>query len=76
MFFYEDFLYKKVKVVISNGENFRKFEFKIRNFHLLIRYDIDIVERVGPNGNFMDVTVKDKDYEFKQTHYLNEQYVL
>ena len=65
-----------MKVVISNGEVFRKFEFRVNNFHLLIRYQVDILEREGPHGRFLDVTIKDKDYDFKQTHYKNEQYVL
>ena len=57
--------------MISNGEVFRKFEFRINNFHLLIRYQVDIIEREGQDGRFLDVTIKDKDYDFKQTHYKN-----
>ena len=67
----EYFLYRKVKVDITNGEEYCSFQFDIDHFHIMIRYMVEIEEKEGPDGPYMDVTVKDKDYAFKQAHYKN-----
>jgi hypothetical protein len=72
----EHFVYRKVKIAFTNGEEYLNFEFDISHFHIMIRYVIEIEEKEGPDGMYMNVVVKDKDYAFKQAHYKNEQYVL
>ena len=65
-----------MKIDITNGEDYRSLQFDIDHFHIMIRYLVEIEAKVGADGPYMDVTVKDKDYAFKQAHYKNEQYVL
>ena len=60
-----------MKIDITNGEEYQSFEFDIDHFHIMIRYSVEIEEKEGADGHYMDVTVKDKDYAFKQAHYKN-----
>jgi hypothetical protein len=40
----------------------------------MIRYTIDIIETEGQKGKYLDVTVKDRDFGFKQKHFALECY--
>jgi len=65
-----------VKVFITNGDVYQEFTFEITTFHDLIRYRMDIIEREGKDGKYVDVVIKDQDFQFKQTHYNNKEYVI
>ena len=69
----QHFLYRKVTIHIINGDEIRHIEFPILTFHDLIRYRVDVYQREGMGKKYLDVTVKDKDYEFKMNSYKRSQ---
>ena len=71
----EKFVYRSISFMVKTAftENV-EFKFDINSYHRLIRFRIDITERHDPQGKFLDVTVRDRDYGFKMENYGSHQY--